>query len=136
LSILDKPITGRSLPNSTAMSLGPVALNWIRDAFEERDSQSVLCLNFVAVRGPRPPGEALHFHTGHILGYATAGEGFAAHTAADGKESTTPVKKGDIFVLPAFVRHTFFTPSNGALDYVVLEFGPKADGQRHHYGST
>ena len=105
----------------------------IRKVFSAADKIET-AVNFVEIKGRNE--EPLHFHTAHLVGVITGGEGYLL-TASDDK--TTFIKKqtmsaGDVIVIPQGAFHYFqpFT-EDGELDYIALEFSDKEiDYQKHH----
>ena len=91
--------------------------------------------NLVQINGPMPdyeqPAEKhLHTHISGIVAAVTEGIGSCIYTK-EGRVFRQDVRVGDVAIIPPNAPHTF--EGNPSLEYMVIEFGPKLDYQKHHY---
>ena len=78
-------------------------------------------------------GEDLHYHTSHIVGFITRGEGSLRLPAKSGNgETELPVRAGDVVIIPRGALHMFECAVAQEMDYLALEVSEVAiDYQKH-----
>lgn len=123
------------MPNSVAFTIMPIPLmevGPIPASGRDENRPLLVSVNFISVCGPRSASEELHYHTSAIVGIVTDGSGFVDYQD-NNMPTSAEIVCGDVVIIPHKALHTFHTKEGGHLDYAVLEFGPDADGQKHHY---